>query len=131
MTTVNTLLDAKVDDTEMVNYATNADTFTKGEVNQKFTDIIAGAPNALNTPKELSDALGADENVSATVSDKINSKSNQLTVSSPLLLELNPTNPELLNELTDVYNKAETGDKYSLNATATNFYTKMKTDDKL
>jgi predicted ATP-grasp superfamily ATP-dependent carboligase len=50
--TVNTLLDAKVDDTEMVNYATKATTYTKTEVDDKCNNIIAGAPNALNTLKE-------------------------------------------------------------------------------
>ena len=53
----------------MVNYATKADTFTKTEVNDQFTNIIAGAPDALNTLKELSDALGADKNFSAMVTN--------------------------------------------------------------
>ena len=44
----------------MANYATKADAFTKNEVNDKFTNIIAGAPDASNTLKELSDALGSD-----------------------------------------------------------------------
>ena len=68
---VNGLLDAKVDDTEMANYATIATTYTRTAVDQKFTDIIAGAPNALNTLKELSDALGADQNFSATVTTSL------------------------------------------------------------
>ncbi len=55
----------------MVNYATKADTFTKTEVNHKFTDIIAGAPNALNTLKELSDAFGTDHNFSATILNQL------------------------------------------------------------
>ena len=54
----NQLLDAKVDDVKMVNYATKIDAYTKSEVNDKCTNIIAGAPDALNTLKELSDALG-------------------------------------------------------------------------
>ena len=70
----NQLLDAKVDDVEMVNYATKTDTYTKSEVNDKFTNIIAGAPDALNTLKELSDALGADANYSATVLSKLGEK---------------------------------------------------------
>jgi hypothetical protein len=53
----NGLLDAKVDDTEMTNYATKADTFTKTEVSQKITDLVGGAPVLLDTLKELSDAL--------------------------------------------------------------------------
>ena len=55
---VDGLLDAKVDDTEMTNYATKATTYTKSDVDTKLTNIINGAPDALNTLKELSDALG-------------------------------------------------------------------------
>ena len=43
---VNGLLDAKVDDTEMAIYTTTATTYTRTVVDQKFTDIFAGAPNA-------------------------------------------------------------------------------------
>ena len=70
----NTFLDAKVDDTEMTNYATTATTYTRTVVDKKFTDIIAGAPDASNTLKELSDALGADHNFSTTVLNKIHLK---------------------------------------------------------
>ena len=64
----NLLLDAKVDDTEMANYATTA------AVDQKITDLVGGAPVLLNTLKELSDALGADQNFSTTVLNKIDLK---------------------------------------------------------
>ena len=64
----NTLLDAKVDDTEMASYATNV------AVDQKITDLVGGAPVLLNTLKELSDALGADKNFSTTVLNKIDLK---------------------------------------------------------
>ena len=70
----NELLDAKVDDTEMVNYAVKSDAYTKNDIDAKFTNIIAGAPDALNTLKELSDALGADANFSTTVLNQLNDK---------------------------------------------------------
>ena len=70
----NQLLDAKVDDTEMVNYAIKSDTYTKSEVNDKFTNIIAGAPDALNSLKEISDALAADANFSTTMLNQLNEK---------------------------------------------------------
>ncbi len=73
-TTLNALLDAKVDDTEMANYSTKATTYTKTEVDMKFNDIINGAPSALNTLKELSDALGADASFSTTVLNQIGDK---------------------------------------------------------
>ena len=61
----------------MTNYATTATTYTRTVIDNKFTDIIAGAPNALNTLKELSDALGADANYSATVLHKLGEKQTQ------------------------------------------------------
>ncbi len=76
---VNALLDAKVDDTEMVNYAAKADTFTKAEVNDKFTNIIAGAPDALNSQKELSDVLGSNLHFSTTVLHTLNNKQTSQT----------------------------------------------------
>ena len=76
-TVVNSLLDAKVHDAEMTNYATTATTYTRTDVDTKFTNIIAGAPDALNTLKELSDALGADANYSATVLNKLGEKQTQ------------------------------------------------------
>ena len=73
---VDGLLDAKVDDTEMTNYATKATTYTKSDVDAKFTNIINGAPDALNTLKELSDALGSNPNFSTTILSQIGSKAN-------------------------------------------------------
>ena len=70
----NEILDTKVDDTEMVNYAVKIDTYTKSDIASKFTNIIAGAPDALNTLKEISDALGADANYSSTVLTELGKK---------------------------------------------------------
>ena len=58
----------------MVNYAVKSDTYTKSDIDTKFTNIIAGAPDALNTLKELSDALGADANYSSTVLTELGKK---------------------------------------------------------
>jgi hypothetical protein len=90
-TDTNTLLDAKLDDIEMTNYATKADTFTKNEVDDKFTNIINGAPGALNTLKELSDALGAGQNFSATVTNTLGLKANASDVTTSLALEKKAT----------------------------------------
>ncbi len=105
---VNSFLDAKVDDTEMTNYyATTATIYPRTVKDSKFTNINNGASDALNTLKELSDALGSDANFSTTVLNKINSKSNQVMFSSPLLLDFKPANPELRNVFADVYSKTE------------------------
>ncbi len=87
---------AKVDDAKMTNYAIKADTFTKTEVSQKITDLVGGAPVLLDTLKELSDALGADHNFSTTMLNKLAGKSNQFSTLAPLLLELDPLDPDLL-----------------------------------
>ena len=71
---VNGLLDAKVDDAEMTNYATKTTTYTRTDVDTKFTNIVNGAPDALNTLKELSDALGADAIFSTTVVNLLGTK---------------------------------------------------------
>ena len=50
------------------------ETYNKTEINDKFTDIIGGAPAVLDTLKELSDALGADANFSATITTSLSGK---------------------------------------------------------
>lgn len=46
---------------------------------QKISDLVGGAPDALDTLKELADALGNDANVAANVTKKIGELSNSLT----------------------------------------------------
>lgn len=46
---------------------------------QKVSDLVGGAPDALDTLKELADALGNDANVAANVTKKIGDLSNSLT----------------------------------------------------
>ncbi len=70
----NGLLDAKVDDTEMANYATTATTYTRTAVDHQITDLVGGAPVLLDTLKELSDAIGADHNFSTTILNKLAGK---------------------------------------------------------
>ena len=53
--------------TTNANLYSKSETYTKTEVNDKFTHIIGGAPVVLDTLKELSDALGADPNFSTTM----------------------------------------------------------------
>ncbi len=54
--------DAKEDHVEVTSYATKATTQTRTDVDTKFTNIINGAPDALNKWKEVSDAHGANAN---------------------------------------------------------------------
>lgn len=46
---------------------------------QKVSELIGGAPEALDTLKELADALGNDANIAANITKKIGELSNSLT----------------------------------------------------
>jgi len=48
--------------------------YTKTQIDTFLADLVAGAPGALNTLKELADALGDDANFSATISSLIATK---------------------------------------------------------
>lgn len=47
---------------------------TKAEVNDKFSDLIGGAPETLDTLNEIANALGKDANLSATLTSEIGKK---------------------------------------------------------
>lgn len=84
--TINTALGTKAD---------KSDTYTKTEVDDAIaaidlseyatetyvdnaiTNLVNGAPEALNTLKELSDALGSDANFASTVTTSLASKANK------------------------------------------------------
>ena len=61
------------------NYYTKSQTYTKLEVNTQFSNLINSAPDALNTLKELPDALNNDANYAVTVQNQLNNKANQST----------------------------------------------------
>lgn len=56
------------DEVSLVGYA------KEDYVDQKVTELINGAPEALDTLKELSDALGGDENFATTIATQIGGK---------------------------------------------------------
>lgn len=56
--------------------------YTKLEVDQLITNLIAGAPGALNTLDELAAALGDDANFAATVTNQLALKANASNVYS-------------------------------------------------
>lgn len=51
----------------------------KAYTNQKISDLVGDAPEALDTLKELADALGNDANVASNITKKIGELSNSLT----------------------------------------------------
>lgn len=52
----------------------NNDVFLKAYVDQKITDLLNGAPGALDTLNELAAALGDDSNFAITIINLINNK---------------------------------------------------------
>ena len=84
-----------VDYSGFTNYFTNSQTYTTLEGNKPYSNLINSAPEALNTLKELADALNNDANYAATVQNQLNSKANQSTtynkteVDNNLLLKAN------------------------------------------
>ena len=123
---VDQLIDSKVDDTEMTNYATKATTYPITDVDTKFTNIINGAPDALNTLKELSDALGANANFSTMVLNQIGTKANTTDVTTPLATKANTadvttslaTKANTADFTTSLATKANTADVTTLLATS-------------
>jgi hypothetical protein len=70
---------------DLSNYATNASvalkanqatTYTKTEVDTQFSSLIDSAPTALNTLKELANALANDANYATTVQNQLATKAN-------------------------------------------------------
>ncbi len=50
------------------------DVYTKAEVNAKIEEVVGSAPEALDTLKEISEALGNDENFAATMTQGLAKK---------------------------------------------------------
>ncbi|POZ60159.1 gp53-like domain-containing protein [Chromobacterium alticapitis] len=56
-----------------------ADGASKTDLKTAVDGLVAGAPGALNTLKELADALGSDQNFAATVTNKLAGKADKAT----------------------------------------------------
>jgi hypothetical protein len=56
-----------------------ADAVSKAYVDGKFTELVDGAPSILDTLKEISDALGNDNNLAATLTSQISNVQSALT----------------------------------------------------
>lgn len=62
--------------------------YLKTEVDQKFSDLIDLAPEALDTLKELADALGDDPNFAANIATQLTSLDGRLDVVEPKVTTL-------------------------------------------
>ncbi|WP_407308540.1 hypothetical protein [Desulfosporosinus sp. SB140] len=69
--------------------ANTAETNSKGYTDTKIAALVAAAPGALDTLKELSDALGDDPNFATTMTNLIASKADQTTVTAHLADNVN------------------------------------------
>ena len=67
--------------------ANQATTYTKTEVDTQFSNLIDSAPDALNTLKELANALGDDANYATTVQNQLATKANTTYVNEQLSLK--------------------------------------------
>ena len=67
---INTNIGLKLNASEILNY------YNKTQVDTQFSNLINSAPEALNTLKELSDALNNDANYASTVQNQIATKRN-------------------------------------------------------
>ena len=75
----NVLLNGANIEQSLNSKANQSTTYTKTEVDTKFTDIINSAPDALNTLSELANALANDSNYSSTIANQLATKAPQAT----------------------------------------------------
>ena len=106
---------------------------TQTYVDGRFTDLLGAAPEALDTLKELSDALGGDANFSTTITNQLSAKANTADLATvattgsyndltdkPTLfdgayssLTGTPTIPTDVSDLTDTTNLLSGGPHYT------------------
>jgi hypothetical protein len=106
---------------------------TQAYVDGRFTDLLGAAPEALDTLKELSDALGGDANFSTTITNQLSAKANTADLATvattgsyndltdtPTLfdgayssLTGTPTIPTDVSDLTDTTNLLSGGPHYT------------------
>lgn len=67
------------------------DSYTKNEVNDLFTAIIGGAPESLNTLKEISDAIAADPLFYQQIANKIGLETLQSPTENEVFLNIKAT----------------------------------------
>jgi len=61
-------------DTELLVKADKSDTYTKEETDQRIQMVVNAAPSALDTLKEIADALNDDPNFAATITTELSKK---------------------------------------------------------
>ncbi|WP_342435908.1 pyocin knob domain-containing protein [Paenibacillus sp. FSL L8-0436] len=66
-------------DTQLLTKADKSTTYSKEETNQRIQDLVGAAPDALDTLKEIGDALNNDPNFAATMTTQLSSKVDKIS----------------------------------------------------
>lgn len=107
---------------------------TEGFVTGQINNVIGAAPGALDTLKELSDALGADANYSTTITNALAAKAAAADVytktAADTLLSAKANTATTLSGygITDAYTDTEVDTALSAKADTTSVYTKTEID---
>lgn len=107
---------------------------TEGFVTGEINNVIGAAPGALNTLKELADALGSDASFSTTITNALATKAAAADVytktAADTLLSGKANNATTLAGygITDAYTDTEVDTALSAKADATSVYTKTEID---
>ena len=107
---------------------------TEGFVTAQINNVINSAPGALDTLKELSDALGADANFSTTVTNGLAAKANiadvytKTEVNDFLVDKADVATTLAGYGITDAYKSTEVDTELATKADATSVYTKTEID---
>ena len=95
----------------------SVDSYTKGEVDQKFTNLIGvGTSRTLDTLREIGNAINNDPNVYTTLNNAITNKQDKITTFT------SPLNYDSVNKTSSVscYSKTESDSKYALQSSVSN-----------
>ena len=103
-------------------------TYTKNDVDQKISNLIASAPDALNTLNELAQALANDPSYVATVVNQLAQKADKSTTYTKT--EANDLLSAKANQST-TYTKTEVDNALSAKANQSTTYTKTEADNAL
>jgi hypothetical protein len=115
-------------DTALALKANQSTTYTKTDVDSKISNLIANAPDALNTLNELAQALANDPSYATTVVNQLAQKADKSTTYTKT--EVDSALSAKANQLT-TYTKTEVDSALSAKAHQLTTYTKTEVDSAL
>lgn len=122
-------LEGRVDGIENVSSTYATKEYVEAEINE----LIGGAPDTLNTLKEIADYIESDISGTATLIEKVDSKADASSVYTKDEVDNKltdyTTDTGLTEALTDYYTKTETIDKFVDKTDLSDYYTKNETLD--